>query len=367
MNRSRRWALRAAGAGSTAAAVVGFLVIGSAGPAAAAAPVRSGWWNTASAGSSAAPSNTPGGELSVSYAGQTLSYAAVAYQVSGAGNATLTLQIDAANSQGTPAVEACPTKTANWPSGGDQPASAAPSYDCSVHSYAGAPSADGKSINFLLDSGAQVSPGIYSVAIVPAPSDNVPVLGQQAPVATTAPFTVDFQTPGGDSLSGAGVSQAPVGGPGGGYNGGYNPGSSGSAGPAGSTGSTTGSGAGNAATGSAGGAAGAVTSGGATALSSGVAPANSGSAATAPVGSASAPTVAAGNSNSLAPRALTATPGTSNRLKDVALALLLVMGLVMVGTSSGVRPRLAFAGAAAPNRGIGRFARPRDARPRPLI
>ncbi|MHB2024947.1 MAG: hypothetical protein ACYCO3_16770, partial [Mycobacteriales bacterium] len=209
---NRKLAMRTAGAAAVATAVAGFL-LGAAGPAAAAAPIRDGWWNTASAGGTAAPSNTPAGELSVSYAGgETLSFSALAYQVSGSGSGsvTLTLQIDTANSSGTAQVQACPTANATWSSGGDQPSSAAPSYDCSAHSYLGTPSLNGKSMTFFLDSGAEVSPGIYSVAIVPQPSYAVPVVGQPVPVATSTPFTLTFQTPNGASLSGSGVSQAPV-------------------------------------------------------------------------------------------------------------------------------------------------------------
>ncbi|MHB8339989.1 MAG: hypothetical protein ACYDB7_02300, partial [Mycobacteriales bacterium] len=205
---------RASGAAALAAAatLVGTTALaGLASPASAAAPARTGWWNTASGNGAAAPApTTPTGDLHVAVApGQVLAFSAVAYQVFSPGSATVTLQIDASTEQGTPSLLACPTTTANWKGGGDQPASSAPGYDCSVHSYAGVISASGTSVSFFVDSRAEVASGLYSLAIVPATTNNVPVVDVSGPADTTTPFSVDFADPGTASFTGAAASPPP--------------------------------------------------------------------------------------------------------------------------------------------------------------
>src|SRR5438309_6935 len=131
MNRFRSWRLRlvatsvALGAGMTMAAVHAQVAL-------ARAPVRVGWWNSVSAPGLAAPApTTPSGGLRVAAApGQVLAFGAVLYRVPLGSTAKLTLKIAAV--EGAPLVQACPTKNIRWKAGDDQPADAAPAYDCST-------------------------------------------------------------------------------------------------------------------------------------------------------------------------------------------------------------------------------------------
>ena len=83
----------------------------------AQSPARVGWWNSVSAPSLAAPApTTPAGGLRVSASpGQVLAFGAVLYQVPVGSTARLTLKI--AGAQGTPQVQACPTKNIAWKGG----------------------------------------------------------------------------------------------------------------------------------------------------------------------------------------------------------------------------------------------------------
>ena len=133
----------------------------------AQAPARVGWWNTVSAPSLAAPApTTPAGGLRVSAApGQVLAFGAVMYRVPVGSTAKLTFKI--AGAQGTPQVQACPTKNIKWKGGDDQPADAAPAYDCTTLHSPGKVSAAGTKITFDVVALTESKPGRLSLAIVP--------------------------------------------------------------------------------------------------------------------------------------------------------------------------------------------------------
>jgi hypothetical protein len=175
----------------TCAVTVGTLGLLSAlsGVAAADAPTRSGWWNAASANGVALPQPTTGGDdLHVGQGpnGPT-AYAAVAYDLTGqaVSGGRLELKVVPNTAVGTIEVQACPTKTATWKAGSDQPYDTRPEYDCG-RPAPGALAPDGTSVTFLLDAPAEALGG-YSLAIVP--------------VEGAAPFLVDFAKPDATSLT----------------------------------------------------------------------------------------------------------------------------------------------------------------------
>jgi hypothetical protein len=154
--------------------------------AAAAEPDRAGWWNRASAGSLVAPAPTTApGDLRVAAFGpdQPAAYSALLFPTAGATDATLDLQIRAGSVTGTPEVAACPTETTEWKEGENQPYETAPPYDCEVGTAFGTISEDGATLSFLLDSSTQTEPGTWSLAIVPLPG------------STSGPFTLDIVKP----------------------------------------------------------------------------------------------------------------------------------------------------------------------------
>jgi len=175
----------------------------------AEAPIRVGWWNTASANGTAAPSQTqttPPGGIRVS-AGpgattpvgvgvqqvQVLAYGAVLYEAAEGSTGILTLKVAQTaqggqpQSQGTPQLVACPTRNADWPGGDDQPAPG-PDYDCDSQHFAGKVSADGNTVTFNITAELESTSGEVSLAIVPD-------LGSAATPAGTTPFAVDFNPP----------------------------------------------------------------------------------------------------------------------------------------------------------------------------
>ena len=198
MNVSRGWR-RMAGAGLLTAAAVS---VAATWPTAASAdaPVRTGWWNTMSGGGQSAPSTTPDGALHVAVTpGQILAYSAVLYSLEQDATATLELKL---SGQGTPVLEACPTKDLSWKEGGNQPTDAAPAYDCSLHSYHASISADGATATFLLDGGAETIPGQLSLAILPYMTHDAPGgVGTELPTDSTQPFSVDIAKPDVSSLT----------------------------------------------------------------------------------------------------------------------------------------------------------------------
>lgn len=159
-------------------------------PAYAQAPGRVGWWNTLSAGGTAAPApTTPSGGMHVAAApGQVLAYGAVLYPLPAhavLGQLTFTI----AGSQGTVSLVACPTKSTKWSGGDDQSADSAPAYDCGTTKLPGTVASDGKTVTFTLTS---LPTGVLSLAIVPV---------------TDQPFSADFDKPGASSLA---VTTAPA-------------------------------------------------------------------------------------------------------------------------------------------------------------
>jgi hypothetical protein len=172
-----------------AAVVVGvFGSFGFVGTAGADAPVRVGWWNSVSAGGNAAPSpTTPAGGMRVAGGPSAVfAYGALLYPVPQAASGQLQLSIT--GSQGTVALVACPTKTANWAAGDDQASDNEPAYDCSTFHFPGTVSADGKTVAFSVSGLAEPTPGSLSLAIVPDP-------------AASAPFSADIDKPGPQSLA----------------------------------------------------------------------------------------------------------------------------------------------------------------------
>ena len=148
-------------------------------------PQRTGWWNRASAGPVVAPApGTSPGELRVASGPDAPSaYAAVLYPTPGSTSATLDLKVSPGSTFGTPEVVACPTVTTDWPEGDNQPYSAAPEFDCDAGSSFGSLSEDGSTMSFLLDSTTQIEPGVWSLALVPQPD------------STSGLFVIDFQKP----------------------------------------------------------------------------------------------------------------------------------------------------------------------------
>jgi hypothetical protein len=376
MSRVRLAALTAVVAAATAVAVGG-----SGSTAAADAPVQTAWWNAFSGGGQAAPvPTTPEGGLHVSVApDQVLAYSAVLYLLPE--GASGTLELDVAGSASTPVVNpnspstdpaisvvACPT-TETWKAGDDQPMDAAPEYDCSTRQFVGNLSADAKTVTFLVDDGGQLTPGQVSLAIVPRTTDEAPGVGTKLPVDATQPYSLDFAKPDAASLL---VLAAPV-----------EPADPGDAStdvgvPAGddtADGSTQ-----------------TTTSGGGVpvppTVGSGALPGAGTSAGVDP-----APVVAPSGqpAPAAAPVAATA-PSSEDTAHNLALALLIALGVLIAATSNGQLPRAprllggtgrhaaaggaaaaaAAAAAAVPlsaygSRGLGRFAKARNEPPRPLL
>src|SRR4051794_22367304 len=163
--RARRNWRRIASAGLLTAA--GALVIATwPSPASADPAVRTAWWNTMSGGGQSAPSPTaPDGGLHVAVTpGQILAFGAVLYDLAPDATATLELKM---SGQGTPVLVACPTKDTSWKTGGNQPSSDAPAYDCSARTFHGSVSSDGATVTFLVDGSAETTPGELSLAILP--------------------------------------------------------------------------------------------------------------------------------------------------------------------------------------------------------
>lgn len=156
-----------------------------AGGAAAEEPERAGWWNRLSAGPLVAPAPTtaPGDLRVASGVDEPSAYSALLYPTAGSTSATLDLKVRAGSTRGVPEVVACPTVTSEWPEGGNQPYAAAPEFDCEAGSAFGSLSEDGSTLSFLLDSSTQVEPGVWSLALVPQPG------------STSGLFAIDLEKP----------------------------------------------------------------------------------------------------------------------------------------------------------------------------
>jgi hypothetical protein len=159
------------------------------GLALADAPVRTGWWNAATAGGVALPQpTTSADDLHVSQgASGPAAFAAVAYDLAGAlTDATLVLKVVPSSAVGTVDVAACPTRDGAWKAGGNQTIDTAPGYDCAA-GVPGLVAADGTTVTFLIDARQQAATGGLSLAVVPK--------------ADALPFSVDFAKPDASSLS----------------------------------------------------------------------------------------------------------------------------------------------------------------------
>jgi hypothetical protein len=152
-------------------------------------PERTGWWSKLSAGGAALPQPTTGdGELRISNGVDgPMAFAAVLYPGLGASAAVLTLQVEPDQTLGTPDLLACVTQDAQWPAGGNQPYDAAPGYDCDAGSAFGELSPDGTTLTFLLDATQQDPSGAWSLALVPTPDGS-------------APFSLDLEKPAADAF-----------------------------------------------------------------------------------------------------------------------------------------------------------------------
>src|SRR3954471_21408718 len=180
----------------------GALVVATWPSAASADPaLRTGCWNTMSGGGQSAPAPTaPDGRLHVAGSpGQIVAFGAVLYDLPQDATATLELKM---SGQGTPVLVACPTKDSSWKAGGNQPSSDAPAYDCATRSYTGSVSSDGATVTFLVDGGAETTPGELSLAIVPYMTHDAPAgVGTELPADSTMPFSVDIAKPDVSSLT----------------------------------------------------------------------------------------------------------------------------------------------------------------------
>lgn len=138
--------------------------------AAAAEPERTGWWNRVSAGGVVLPAPTAAeGDLRIAAGPDApTAYAAVLYSAPSSPGATLDLEVRSRS--GTAEVVACPTETTDWPEGPNQPYDKAPPYDCELGQAIGVLSEDGATLSFVLDSSTQTEPGVWSLALVPDPA-----------------------------------------------------------------------------------------------------------------------------------------------------------------------------------------------------
>jgi hypothetical protein len=157
------------------------------------APERTASYSAASGGGLAAPQPTANeGDLRISRTVRTESFATLLYRAPGA-RASLDVTIrDVPPPTGTPDVLACPTTGAAWKAGTNQPIDAAPAYDCTGTVGFGALSEDGTTLSFALDPAFQVEPGVWSIALVPTPSELQVVVGVPS---VASPFSLDLAAP----------------------------------------------------------------------------------------------------------------------------------------------------------------------------
>lgn len=174
--------------------LVGAVAVAVAAPVAAQeqpAVERTAWYSAASGGGLAAPQpTTEGSDLRVSRALDTTAFATLLYRADGV-RASLDLSVRDLRAVGTPDLVACPTVGAGWAAGGNQPLDAAPEVDCGASTAFGVLSEDGTTVSFALDGPFQVEPGTWSIAVLPTPS----ALGVGPPPSVPLPFTVDVVAP----------------------------------------------------------------------------------------------------------------------------------------------------------------------------
>lgn len=161
------------------------------GVAAAEEPERTGWWHRLSAGPLVAPApmSSPDDLRVASGVNGPAAYSALLYPTPGSTSATLDLKVRAGSRFGTPEVVACPTVTTDWPEGGNQPYDRAPEFDCDAGSAFGSLAADGSTMSFVLDSSTQLEPGVWSLALVPQPD------------STSGLFSIDFEKPAAEAFA----------------------------------------------------------------------------------------------------------------------------------------------------------------------
>jgi hypothetical protein len=180
--------LRRSLAAGGATLIVTFVLLWPAGAArASSSKGNDAWWNMTPASvvpviGSTSPV-TPKGGMQVTWDGSsTTAFGAVRYVAplkswSGSAisaksvQAVLTLTLDAKGNAGTPVLDACPT-TSPWKPGGDQPAKKAPKYRCTGgHAAKGQFNASSNTVtwNLAFPQESTTSPGVFSIAIVPAP------------------------------------------------------------------------------------------------------------------------------------------------------------------------------------------------------
>ena len=202
-----KWVARLAIAATSAS--IGLVATGAVlSPASADAPVKVGWWNFASGGGSAAPApdTNPGGLRVAVSTSQWLAIGAVEYSLPTDGSATLELAVThITTGSGAPSlndIQACPTKDDSWKAGDNQDAAGAPSWDCSVHHFAGQLSSDQSTMTFQVDGSADVTDGSLSLAIVPVHTTALPAIGTDPGTDTdlTPPFAIDFDKPNANSF-----------------------------------------------------------------------------------------------------------------------------------------------------------------------
>lgn len=169
--------------GAVVVALAGAAALLPAGVAFAEEPEKTGWWSRLSAGDAVLPAPTTAeGDLRIAQAPDgPAAFAAVLYPSAGSTAATLTLRLRGDRVVGTPDVLACVTADAQWPAGGNQPFDRAPEHDCDLGSAFAAVDAEAGTLTFFLDSTLQDSEGSWSLALVPAPE--------------AAPFSVDVAEP----------------------------------------------------------------------------------------------------------------------------------------------------------------------------
>ncbi|HMC53309.1 MAG TPA: hypothetical protein VKI64_11160 [Acidimicrobiales bacterium] len=178
-------------AGSAALVATAGMILLQAPAAHAAAPDRTGWWSQAQPSSGAVPNVTSQpGQLEVAGSpGGPVAFAAIHYTVptdSGGqtvdpsqASGTLTLTVAPNNSAQGASIQLCPT-TSQWKQAEDGAMADAPKYNCPGTPVQGQLSPDGNTMTWNLASGLMSQPGEFDVAIVPS--------GQ-------APFMVNFAKP----------------------------------------------------------------------------------------------------------------------------------------------------------------------------
>lgn len=178
-----------------AAALAVPVALGLGAPAGAVSPTKTGWWNELMAGPLTAPSTASKSQLQVGNGLQgPTAFSALMYQLPSKVNGTsidkrtpalLTLTVAPGSAVGTASVEACLVPNPGWKAGGAQPASAAPKFYCSQGAVLGVPSADGSTESWSLGPALQSSPGIYDVALAPAPMSHPFAVAYDQPTANS--------------------------------------------------------------------------------------------------------------------------------------------------------------------------------------